>query len=405
MNKNTSPSYVFVNRVYPPARGATGEFLRELAEGLAASGARVTVLTGAASGEARGLRREVINGVRIVRVWSPPHQRLSHGRRALGYAVLYPQLAWQVFRMGAVDAVISMTDPPLLVAVVTFAAVRARKRFHWAQDIYPEVAEVLGVVKAGGLIAKLLRAISRWALRRQNKVVVVGRCMDERMRARGVKAEKIKIIPNWSLADSEASGVSATMREELGWGDEFVALYSGNLGLAHDLETLIEAAKRLGSARVRMVFAGEGPRWEETKRAAKDLLQVTFLPPQPREKLGAFLAAADAHLVSVRQGLDGLVVPSKAYGAMASGRPVAYVGPPNSEIARLVKEKGIGVAVENGDAMALAAALSGWDQDRAAADALGKRAQHTAREYTLAAALTKWREVLETHSEIERAAN
>ena len=388
-------TFVFTNRVYPPVGGATGELLKELAEGLAVEGARVVVVTsrgkrnedcnrpraGATrrqrepesraneetdepeNQETRGPKDkrtkgcEVVNGVEVIRVGTAPFTRASHWRRALTYLGLYPQLMWQVWKLGRVDAVVSMTDPPLQVAAVTLASCRAKKKIHWAQDVYPELAEELGVIPRGGFLARVLRFVSTWALRRQDEVVAVGRCMRERLIRRGVDAGKIEVIPNWSsVAPVTAEKVQA-MRERLGWEGKFIVLYSGNIGLAHDFETLTGAAKLLEDDGVQMVFAGEGPRLEQVRRDTAGLEHVSFLPPQPKEDLSAFLAAADAHLVSVRAGLEGLVVPSKAYGILALRRPIIFVGSQESEVARVVSGMGSGTLVRNGDVDALATVI------------------------------------------------
>lgn len=440
-------TYVFTNRVYPPVAGATGELLRELAEGLAAGGSRVVVVTsrrdqgtkglkdegtkGPKGEEGKGLKDqgtkglkdegtkglkdegtkglmgaggpglplqdgESVNGVEIIRVGTAPFTRASHWRRAMSYALLYPQLMWQVWKLGRVDAVVSMTDPPLQLAAVALASGRAAKRIHWAQDIYPELAEELGVIGRGGLFARVLRSVSTWALRKQDEVVVVGRCMRERLIARGVDARSIEIIPNWSPIAEPPEQSAASMRRRMGWGDGFVALYSGNLGLAHDFTTLAEAAKMLPGSRVRMVFAGEGPRLQEVKAATAGSDNVSFIPPQPKEDLAAFLAAADLHLVTVRENLGGLVVPSKIYGILAAGRPVVCVGPAGSEVARILEESGAGISVNNGDAAALAAFLKDLAANPAGAAAMGGKARVAAKEFTFAKALEKWREILET---------
>jgi colanic acid biosynthesis glycosyl transferase WcaI len=166
-----------------------------------------------------------------------------------------------VWKLGKVDAVVSMTDPPLQVAAVTVGSCRAQRRIHWAQDVYPELAEELGVIPRGGLVARVLRAMSTWALGRQDKIVAVGRCMRERLLQRGLDAAKIEVIPNWSPVGAVSAEEVAAMRKKLGWEGKFIALYSGNIGLAHDFETLVEAAKLLEGAGVTMVFAGEGPRF------------------------------------------------------------------------------------------------------------------------------------------------
>lgn len=346
-------TYVFINRVYPPVRGATGELLKELAEGLTDADTRVVVVTSRGPSELELPQKETVNGVEIVRVGAPPFTRTSHWRRALSYLGLYPELMWQVWKLGRVDAVISMTDPPLQVAAVTLAACRARKRIHWAQDVYPELAEELGVIPREGVLARFLRSISTWALRRQDKVVAVGRCMRERLVGRGVDAAKIEVIPNWSAVGEVSAEQVAAMRERLGWTGKFIALYSGNIGLAHDFGTLAGAARLLEGGGAQMVFAGEGPRLGELKMATQGLAHVSFLPPQAKEDLSAFLAAADVHLVSVRAGLEGLVVPSKAYGIFAVGRPIIYVGVSDSEVAREILDRCCGAVVPNNDAARL----------------------------------------------------
>jgi glycosyltransferase involved in cell wall biosynthesis len=181
--------------------------------------------------------------------------------------------------------------------------------------------------------------------------------MRERLVRRGVDAGKIEVIPNWSSVGAVSAAEVQAMRKRLGWNGKFIALYSGNIGLAHDFETLVGAAKLLEGGGVQMVFAGEGPRLEQVRRETEGLAHVAFLLPQAKEDLSAFLAAADVHLVSVRAGLEGLVVPSKAYGILAAGRPLFYVGAVNSEVAGVIAESGCGVVIPNGDAAGLAEAI------------------------------------------------
>ena len=377
-------TYVFTNRVYPPVGGATGELLKELAEGLVAEGARVVVVT---SKQHEADSGGLVNGVEVTRVGTATFTRASHWRRAWSYLTLYPQLMWQVWKLGRVDAVVSMTDPPMQVAAVTLASCQAKKKIHWAQDVYPELAEELGVIPRGGWFARGLRAVSTWALRRQDKIVVVGRCMRKRLICRGIDATKIEVIPNWSPVDAVGREAVDAMRQKLGWDGKFIALYSGNIGLAHDFETLVGAAKLLRGTGATVVFAGEGPRLEDVRRATSGLDHVLFLPPQPRSDLAAFLAAADVHIVTVRAGLEGLVVPSKAYGVLASQRPMIYVGAADAEVAKLVAESKAGKIFANGDAAGVASALGQW--------VAGQSEPRVARsEFGLGKALEKWREVL-----------
>ena len=383
-------TYVFTNRVYPPVGGATGELLKDLAEGLVAQGSRVVVITSRGPADLMLPKRQTSNGVELIRVGTAPFTRVSHWRRALSYAALYPQFAWQVWRQGKVDAVVSMTDPPLQVAAVTFGSSKAKRKIHWAQDVYPELAEELGVIPRGGLVACVLRALASWALRKQDEVVVLGRCMRQRLVGRGLDAGKIEVIPNWSPVAAPTAEEVGAMRKKLGWENKFVALYSGNLGLAHDFDTIISAAKELAGCGVYIVFAGEGPRADALRRAAANLPHVDFLPSQPKSSLAAFLGAADVHLVSVGAGLEGLVVPSKAYGILAAGRPLIYIGSHDSEIGAILRESGAGAVVKNGDSAALAAELK-----KMAADA-PVSSSGLSKEFGLPRALESWKEILKS---------
>jgi colanic acid biosynthesis glycosyl transferase WcaI len=369
------------------AKDQRGKGLRDQGQETAAEAETSGSSAPAERGQTKG--RDVVNGVEVIRVGAASFTRASHWRRAWSYLTLYPQLMWQVWKLGRVDAVISMTDPPLQVVAVTLASCRAEKKIHWAQDVYPELAEELGVIPRGGFLARVLRAVSTWALRRQDEIVVVGRCMLERLRGRGLDARKIEVIPNWSQTGIAKAEDVAAMRRRLGWDQYFVVLYSGNLGLAHDFETFLEAAKRLDDG-VRMVFAGEGPRLAELKRMASGLPWVHFLSAQPKQDLAAFLGAADVHLVSVRAGLDGLVVPSKAYGILAAGRPIIYVGSTKSEIGMLLGEWGVGSVLANGDGAALAVKL------RELADGLRVRSEEIQDKIGLPKGLQRWKEILES---------
>lgn len=388
------PTYVFTNRVYPPVPGATGELLKELAEGLAASGVRVVVITSRGPQDLSLPNRETINGVELIRVGSAPFTRASHARRAMSYAGLYPQFAWQIARLGKVDAVVTMTDPPLQVVAGSLGACRARKKIHWAQDIYPELAEELGVLKPGSMATQALRKVSTAALRSQDEVVAVGRCMRQRLINRGVDARSIEVIPNWSPVQEASSESVAGMRRRLGWGSDFIALYSGNLGLAHDFDTLVEAAAQLTGSGIRMVFAGEGPQLEQVKQVMQRYPHVSFIPSQPREDLAAFLGAADVHLVTVHPQLSGLVVPSKFYGIMTAGRPSVYIGPKESEVAIVLRESGAGVALRNSDGVGVASVLRDLKADRARLAEMREKARRVAQDYTFAKALERWQEIL-----------
>jgi glycosyltransferase involved in cell wall biosynthesis len=215
--------------------------------------------------------------------------------------------------------------------------------------------------------------------------------------ARGVAADRIRIIPNWApreLQQPPPAEAVAARRADWNLAGRFAVVYSGNLGRVHEFATVLAAARRLRErADILFAFVGGGARRESVRRSVRraGLENVRFLPPQPRAGLAAALAAADIHLVTLREGFAGLVFPSKLAGALASGRPAVFVGPPDSGIARELREAQAGAAIAAGDAERLAALLAQWQADPGGRADAGRRARALyERRFTFAAALDAW---------------
>ncbi|MGH7996715.1 MAG: glycosyltransferase family 4 protein [Opitutaceae bacterium] len=348
---------VFVNRYYRPDETATGQLLTELAEALAARGRPVTVL---ASRPAGTPSREVAGGVRIVRIASRRSRSSSVPAKALDWSLF---LGRAVFRLALElrpgDTVVAMTDPPLLgVGAALVAAIRRARLAHWVQDIYPEIA----VAVTGRSLWRVFAPPRNWAWRRADPCVVPGAAMAEAAAAGGARPECIRIRPNWALAGlaSADPGAVARLRQEWGLAGRFVASYSGNLGRAHELDAILDLAAAVrGDPSFGFAIVGGGPLRAnlERKAAARGLDAVRFLPAQPLARLATALAAADLHLITLRAGCERFVFPSKLYGAAAAGRPVLFLGPPDSEPARLIETSGFGQAFAAGDTASAAAAL------------------------------------------------
>ena len=356
-------SVLFLNRVYPPDHGATGQLLAELAEELTQAGWQVSIVAaGTPPLETRNSKLE------IHRVRGLPFTRAALWKRALAYASLYPALLGRALRRPRHEVIVTLTDPPLLLLLGPLLKFWKRSRLvHWAQDIYPQVAEELGVVRKKGFAANLLRWLSSRALRRHDAIIVVGRCMKDRLIARGLAPEKISVLPNWPVGRSrsqraEVSTAAAPNPQSPISPSPFTVMYSGNFGLAHPFEAIIEAVKILEheAAPVRFVFAGSGPKLDSLRTSLTRCSNVDFRGPAPLDQLHASLSAADAHLASMHEALCGLVVPSKVYGGLAAGRPCVFLGPRASEAAQLILESGAGAVLSGAGGRALAELLRGW---------------------------------------------
>jgi glycosyltransferase involved in cell wall biosynthesis len=191
-------------------------------------------------------------------------------------------------------------------------------------------------------------------------------------------------------------------RKEHGLEDRFVVMYSGNLGVGHDVVTFVDAARQLERSHpeIVMLFIGDGVRRSEAETRARGSSNVRFLPYQPEASVGQSLAAADVHLISLREDLEGLLVPSKLYAAAAVGRPILFVGPLSCEVARVVREHDLGWAGRPGDASGLARAIVEAASSRATSDARGARARAVfEREFERKIATESWRDTLERAAE------
>lgn len=220
------------------------------------------------------------------------------------------------------------------------------------------------------------------------------------LESEGIERDRIRIVHNW--CDGQAIRPLARsqnpLRESLGLGDAFVVMYSGNLGRAHDLNVIIQAA-RLLKERPSVVFlvVGDGVQrpWFEAEVERRGLRNIRLEGYQPRERLGESLSIGDVHLVSLRAELEGLIVPSKFYGVAAAGRPTVFIGSQEGEIARILKEENCGVCVAPDDGEALAEQIAALESDPDARKAMGRAARQVfEKQFDQPIALAAWREVL-----------
>jgi len=177
-------------------------------------------------------------------------------------------------------------------------------------------------------------------------------------------------------------------------GERFVVGYCGNFGRAHDVETLIGAARGLAHRRdVVFLFVGGGHGVARLREAGLPNVQIRGYVPE--EALGATLCLADVHLVTLLPQFEGLIVPSKFYGTAAAGRPVIFVGDVDGEIARLVRSHECGIAIPSGGVDALMRAIVSLCEDRTRGEALGARARGVFEaNWDRPVALARWRAVL-----------
>ncbi len=364
------PSVIFFNRVYPPGRGASGRLLRDLAHAFVQEGWRVTVVT-------TGPRnvQENDGAVRVIRVKAPLRNKSS-----FSYFRVWLKMFWCGVRLPRHDLIVTMTDPPLfMVAGQYLARWKKSRHLHWSQDVYPDLLPALGV-KCSEKRMELLKGLARKALKKCDKIVVIGRCMARHMTHAGIAPGRISVVPNWPdkelahgavLPDEKNNGVkgrrtlkapaSARPFSEQRRNDsdpKFRVLYAGNIGRSHPIRPVLRAIEILNAEHpeIEFTFVGEGLNFDRLarERTKRGLENLRLMPFQPADQLRSVMEGGDVHLITMRNEAAGLLVPSKLYSALAVGRPVIFMGPAHGETAKIINDFKAGRVIppDRGDLLA-----------------------------------------------------
>ena len=395
---------LLLNQVFYPDVAATAQQSHDLARHLVSAGHEVAVITSRSVYGRVGVaypRRETVDGIEIHRVGRSLFGKASIFARALDFGLFYLRALVKSLTVRRPDVVVCLTTPPFLAMAGWLLRLLRRSRFvYWVMDLYPDVAVADGLLKPGSLSTRLFERLNRFCLRRADRVVVVGRCMMRRVVEKGVDRGHLVHIGVW--ADHEEVDPLPRdrnpFRKQWHLDDRTVVMYSGNFGIAYEIETMCDAARRLDDdERLRFVFVGGGKRKAEVERyVERHHLGARIEPYQPREDLDALLSCADVHLVTLKPGFEGLTVPCKLFGIMAAARPVIFVGPPGSEIARVIEESEAGHVVEPGDVEGLVDSISTLAGDPKARASLGGNARRALVErHDRGRACERWRQLLE----------
>ncbi len=384
ITRSTSPLRVlFINRFFYPDVSATSRLLTQLTEDMAAQAQDITVITSRYSyvgGAQAWPVQDKHRRIKILRVWTTNFGRRSGVGRLVDYLSFFLSAFWAVLRINRVDWLVVLADPPMLSVL---AAV-AKKLVHcrticWLQDVFPQIAIQSGLLRRG-VITQCISRIARWSLESLDRVVVVGRCMEQKLLQEGFSGRNVVKISNWA----DGVHISPLDRDlnpfilDHGLKDRFVLMYSGNLGVVHEVATVENV---LRSTHVLPMFTmciiGDGAHMGRLRKIAQEgqWAHVQFLPYQPEETLRFSLTAAHVHLVTLKPDMIGLSVPSKIYGILAAGRPVIFIGLENSEAAKIIREARCGFVIGPGDHEAVIKALILYENDRALIEKHGRQAR------------------------------
>lgn len=376
---------VFVNRFFYPDHSATSQMLSDLVFGLRETRSDIHVVTSRLLYDDTKIRlasEEEIAGVRVHRVWTSRFGRGTPLGRFFDYLTFYlPAFFYllKVLRVG--DVAIAKTDPPLL-SIAVWCAVRWRRALlvNWVQDVFPEVAIAAGVRGVRGPVARALTWLRDLTMKPAAVNVVLSPRMADLFRARGIPDRSLAVIANWADGNAIRPLPAADNPLRLKWGlnGKFIAGYSGNLGRVYEFDTILDAAELLQTdPSIVFLFVGSGLRHERVQAEAlrRRLPNVVFKPYQPREELAYSIPLPDVHLVSLLPVMEGFILPSKFYGAIAAGRPIIFIGDRDGELAEEIARYDCGFAVEPNDFRRLADVLRQLCRQPAISHQLGRNAR------------------------------
>jgi putative colanic acid biosynthesis glycosyltransferase WcaI len=388
---------LLLNLYYPPDTSATAKMARTVVDALIPHH-KVSVLCGRPSydpTERRAWRlyqTEVAGLARIIRTGSTDFPRFAMKKRVLNY-LTYVTLAVPRALFIPCDAVLAMTDPPFCGIVGAFIAMLKRKPFVYnIRDMYPDMA-VGGSIVEPGLLTRIWERLHRWALRRAARVLVLGEDMRARIAAKGVHPSRIVIVRDGAEILSTSTPLPTPDPEvvrAIRGNFSFVLLHAGNLGFYGAWNTLLTAARKLASDGVGLVFVGDGAQRAEMESAAADAENIRFLDFFPAAKIPSVLAAADAHVITVKRGLEGVVVPSKMYGILAAGKPIVAVAPEETDIVTLGLRRGFAVSADPDKPVDLISAVRSLAGDAQKLKIMGEAARAAAPDYDRVKELQKF---------------
>ena len=300
------------------------------------------------------------------------------------------------------DILIAKTDPPLLsVPLSLLARIKGAKFVNWLQDLYPEVALKLGFGTESGIMPKFLMHLRNRSLWRAHLNIAIGNRMAEYLKSLRVPSDRIQVVHNFAddLMISRSNEHSLELREQWGINEsDFVVGYSGNLGRAHDLTTILDAAEMLSDIEeIKFVFIGGGFGHKQLLREikARKLLNVSVKPYQARSRLNESLALPNLHWASLLPELEGFIVPSKIYGIAAAGRPLLMVGDPDGEVGRMLTKTPFGKCIITGGAKQAKDFILQAKQNSERTELMGRNARRFIDDFASRhCAVSQWKQII-----------
>lgn len=375
---------------YAPETTGIGPYNTDLANFLLERGHEVRVVTSfpyypawkkTASDKGRLYRRDIIDGIEVLRCWHYVPALPNTWKRILHEASFICSSLGR-FLFAPRPNLLLVVSPPLLLGIAAWFGSRIKRcpfQFH-VQDMQPDAAIQLGLLKPG-ILTSLLFSLERFACRKAAFVSGITQGMLRMFTGKGVPAARQYFLPNWILKRNRQTSTREmpenAFREKHGLSpDDFIVAYSGNLGKKQGLDILLDAAEELSAksspTNIVLLIAGEGAAKEELRRRTEaERLPVRLLPLQSEEMFQAMLREVDLFVVTQQKGAGALFFPSKLITLLSAARPIITVADPDSDLALALQEGGFGENVLPGDPKGFARTIVQFTSDRSRLSRMG----------------------------------
>ncbi|PZC45905.1 MAG: Glycosyltransferase involved in cell wall bisynthesis [Chloroflexi bacterium] len=348
---------LLVNQYYPPDTSATAVILKEIVIALSTV-CNPIVIAGRPSynPEINLTESDFADHARVYRVGSTSYERTFLLGRILNYlSYLVLTLIKGLFLSPRPDVVISMTDPPIagfVGAVISFF--RRASFIYFIQDLHPDLAHAAGLP-----LPKLLVQIWNYCnirlLKYCDSIIVIGEDMkDILVTSKGIDPSKIHVVRSGSVEFPIPTTDGTSIIKAIRGNYDFVAIHAGNLGYVGNFKLIIDTFRKLDDRSIGLVFIGKGAMKAELMDYAKNLENIKFLDFYPYNELSHVYSAADLHLISIKMGLEGLVLPSKLYSILRAAKPIFANVPASSDVTKIITENQCGLATDTEDISVMA---------------------------------------------------
>lgn len=358
----------------------------ELAEDLVKKGLSVDVLCGYPNNyynEKKIPKRERYKGINIYRVkYLKLENKIKIGR-VINFFTFFINVLFRMPRLFNYKCILVYSNPPILPLIPYFVSRISKTEFIFvAFDIYPDVALKTGTIRSGSLIDRVMKKINKKVYKEASKVVALGNEMKKYMIEKGIaiKPEKVEVIPNWYDKDKVTSSnvINNNEFQKLRDGWSFIVLYSGNMGMCQDMETILQCMLKFkDNKEVLFIITGHGCKAKYVNQFINDnkITNAKVYGFLLEEDYSDILKVADICLVSLAEGIEGLGVPSKTYGYLVAGKPVLAIMSDTTDIAKNLRLYNAGASVQQGDVNGLEKLILSFLSNKEKVDICGKNAR------------------------------